>query len=66
MEMSKRVIDDKLFEVLKNMERKDRKVIIESFVVPDVIKMGYGLYDCGIAKNEGKPFIWYAHGASCD
>jgi hypothetical protein len=65
MEMSKKVIDIELYNVLEKMERKDRKVIIKSFI-PDAIKVGYGLYDYGIAKNEGRPFIWYSHGSSCD
>lgn len=65
MEMTKRTIDMELYNVLEKMERRDRRIVIKSFI-SDVIQIGYGLYSYGVAKNEGQPYIWYTHGDSCD
>jgi len=65
MEMSKFTISQEAYEVLDKMNIKDRNVLIEE-MIPKSIRLGYGLYGFGITKNEGRPFVWYNHGDSCD
>ena len=35
-------------------------------IIPDGIKMGYGAYCAGVYEEDGKYFIRYDQGSSCD
>ena len=35
-------------------------------IIPDDVKMGYGAYGAGVYEEDGKYFIRYDQGSSCD
>lgn len=65
MKESKFRISNYAYDVLCRMQPGDRNIIIKE-LIPEHIKIGYGLYGQSVRLIDGEPYVVYTHGDSCD
>lgn len=65
MKESKFRISQYAYEVIEKLEPMDKNIIIKE-LIPEHIKIGYGLYGQSVRLIDGEPYVVYTHGDSCD